>query len=307
MNLESRTIRLGTRGSKLALTQAHWVADKLRELNPSLQVDIEIIRTSGDHNQTKPFTEVGVKGMFVKELEQELLSKTVDVAVHCLKDMPAEMPLGLEVSAFPKREDPHDALISSKGLRLSGLPFGAVIGTSSARRKALLLHLRADFEIRELRGNLDTRLKKLETGEYDAIVLAAAGLNRMGWSQKITETLSPEVCLPAVGQGTLALQCRVSDATTRAIVGKLHDQDTNAVSMAERGFLQALGGGCSVPAAAYATLEADRITLQALVASTDGSRVLRTKVTGLRTAATEIGERAAQQLIMLGAKSLLVS
>lgn len=302
---DGETLRVGTRGSLLAQTQTEWVVAQLRAANPDMQIGIEIIQTTGDLRRDIPFAQVGTKGMFVKEIEQALLDGTIDVGVHSLKDMPGELPPGLELGAVPVREDPLDALLSRSGLTLEELPQGAVVGTSSIRRQAQLRYLRPDLHLTELRGNLDTRLRKLDAGEYDAILLACAGLNRLGLAERITQRLAPEVCVPAVGQGALALETRAGEWQKMPGLASLHDADTAVAVLAERSFQAALNGGCTVPAGAFATVTKESVTLQALIAAPDGSNMVRTSETTGRREAAELGRRVAERLLSQGGAAFL--
>jgi hydroxymethylbilane synthase len=243
-----------------------------------------------------PFTAIGTKGMFVKEIEEALLNDAIDLAVHSLKDMPGALPDGLILAAVPTRADARDALLSD-GRTLEGLPPGARVGTSSLRRQALLRSLRPDLALEELRGNLDTRLRKLDDGHYDAIVLACAGLERLGWTHRIVERLPPNVFVPPPGQGALALETRADDADMRALLSAIHDPDTADCVAAERAFQAALNAGCTIPAGAYARLEGDALHLSAFVASADGLRLRRTETQGYRHDAVPIGARAASTLL----------
>ena len=299
------TLRIGTRGSLLARTQTGWIADQIRAANPGLEIQIEIIQTTGDMRRDVPFAAVGTKGMFVKEIEQALLEGRIDVGVHSLKDMPSELPDGLELACVPSRENPFDALLTRSASSLGDLGHGAVVGTSSIRRSAQLRHTRPDLKIEELRGNLDTRIRKLDDGAYDAIVLAAAGLNRLGLADRIAEQLSPDTCVPAAGQGALALETRSGDLATLALLAPVHDLEAADAIATERAFLAALGGGCSVPAGAYAEIHGTQITLIAMIAAPDGSQVLRARAEDARTGAAALGVRVAEQLLTSGGRGLL--
>jgi hydroxymethylbilane synthase len=265
----------------------------------------EIIQTTGDRKSDMPFAQVGTKGMFVKEIEQALLQGTIDLGVHSLKDMPSELPEGLTLACVPEREEPYDALISRVGALLDELPAGAVVGTSSLRRQAQLRFHRPDLRLEELRGNLDTRLRKLDEGQYDAIVLACAGLNRLGFAERITERIAPEICLPAAGQGALALETRADDTRAQRILAALHDPDSADAVEAERGFLAALGGGCTVPAGALAQVEGERVTVQTMLARPDGASRIWVAERGERTRAAEVGAEAARRLLANGGTALL--
>lgn len=305
MKMSEKTLRLGTRGSLLARVQTDWVAAQLRANHPEQTLEIVVIETTGDLRRDVPFAQVGTKGMFVKEIEQALLDGTIDVGVHSLKDMPGFLPEGLELACVPKREDPRDALLSRDGFLLKQLPPGAVVGTSSVRRQAQLCVFRSDLRLEELRGNLDTRLRKLDEGQYDAIVLACAGLNRLGLGARITERLTPEICLPAVGQGALALETRVDDLVTRTLLAPLNDADSEVAVQAERGFQRALQGGCSVPAGALATVTGETVTITGLIVALDGSMTLWETRHGTRTEAEQLGNALAETLLAQGGRALL--
>ncbi|HLJ54412.1 MAG TPA: hydroxymethylbilane synthase [Chthonomonadaceae bacterium] len=298
-------IRIGTRGSLLSRTQTDWAAELIRRANPGLTIEIQVIQTTGDLSRDIPFAAVGTKGMFVKEIEQALLDGAIDVGVHSLKDMPSELPAGLELACVPPREDPLDALLARESTPLDRLAQGAVVGTSSTRRAAQLRAYRPDLRIQELRGNLDTRIRKLDDSRYDAILLAAAGLRRLGWAERITELIAPSVCVPAAGQGALALETRTGDATTLALLQPVHDADAADAVAAERAFLRALGGGCSVPAGAYAALHGGDVRLLAMIAAPDGSRVVRAEETGPRSDAAALGARVADRLLREGGREML--
>jgi hydroxymethylbilane synthase len=300
-------IVIGSRGSDLALTQSRHVAALLRELHPGLEVHIEVISTKGDRITDVPLAKVGGKGLFTKELEVALLDGSIDLAVHSLKDLPTELPEGLALAAVPPREDPHDALISAKGLGLAALPRGARVGTSSLRRRVQLLACRPDLDIVDLRGNVPTRLQKLHDLGLDAIVLAAAGLRRLGLQDAITELLPPSVMISAVGQGALGIETRSDDPRTRALLAPLHDTATAAATTAERSLLAAMGGGCQVPIGALAQVNGDRLELTACVCSTDGLTVLRVQLDGATTDAAALGRRAAEQLSEAGAGPLIAN
>lgn len=298
-------LRVGTRGSLLARAQTEGIVAQLRALHPSLEIVMEIIQTTGDVRRDVPFAQIGTKGMFVKEIEQALSDGRIDLGVHSLKDMPGELPDGLQLACVPTREDPRDALLTRNGLTLETLPQGALVGTSSLRRQAQLRAYRSDLRLAELRGNLDTRLRKLDAGDYDAIVLACAGLNRLGLADRISERLSPAVCVPAVGQGALALETRDDDPQTQAWLTPLHDPDTADAVAAERGFLAALGGGCTVPVGALAQVKADQVQLEALIAAPDGSQTLRETLSGPRAEAVSLGAKLAERLLARGGDAFL--
>ncbi len=299
------TLVLGTRGSKLALCQSEWFQSKIHEMAPDVRVVIKKIQTSGDKIVDVPLAKIGGKGLFVKEIEEALLVGEIDLAVHSMKDVPAQLPEGLEILCVPPREDPRDALISRDGRSFHRLKNGALIGTASLRRQAQLLHARPDLHITMLRGNLDTRLRKLREGQFDAIVLAAAGLHRLTWSQNITEYLPPLLCLPAIGQGALGIEGRSADQFVRSILAKLDDQETHTTVLAERAFLHRLEGGCQVPIAASATLVDDGLVLDGLVASVDGKTVIRDQIQGTRQQAHLLGVQLAERLLARGGDRIL--
>lgn len=300
-----RSLVLGTRGSRLAIWQAEWVQAKLRDIAPDVTVTLRRIKTSGDKILDVPLAKIGGKGLFVKEIEEALLQGEIDLAVHSMKDVPTALPDGLEILCMPAREDPRDALISRDARVLDQLPRGARVGTSSLRRQAQLLHRRPDLTIGMLRGNLDTRLRKLRDGEFDAVVLAAAGLRRMGWAEQITEYVPPEVSLPAIGQGALGLEGRRDDLFVRGVVAALDHPPTRMAVTAERALLERLEGGCQVPIAAHATLSGERLHLDGLVASVDGRRLVRDSVEGAASSARELGLRLAEQLLRQGGEAIL--
>jgi hydroxymethylbilane synthase len=287
---------IGSRGSHLALWQANYIAGRLKELG--VASEIQIIKTTGDHLQTASLVQAGGKGLFTKEIEDALLAGGIDVAVHSLKDLPTENPAGLTIAAIPEREDPRDALV---GKRLAELPQRARVGTSSNRRAAQLRLLRPDFVIDPVRGNVDTRLRKLHEGQYDAIVLAAAGLRRLGLQNEIAEFFSPEQICPAPGQGALGIQTRGEDRA-REICAQLNDELTARAVRCERAVLAALGGGCQLPIGAYAEVNGRLLNVQAGVFAPDGSRHVRTQAEGADP--EELGRRVAQELIARGAVSI---
>lgn len=294
-----------TRPSKLARWQTQWVIHALQTVHPNLECEEKIITTQGDKILDKPLPEIGGKGLFTQELESELLNGDVHCAVHSLKDLPVENPAGLTVGCIPARAEVRDALISANGYTLATLPNGASVGTSSLRRAAQILSLRPDIKTQSLRGNVDTRLRKALDGQYDAIILAGAGLTRLGLDSHVTEWLSLDVMLPAPGQGALAIQCRADDQVTLTLLSKLEDQATRKAVTAERAFLQGLGGGCAVPVAAYATNsdQSSVISLMGLVISEDGKKVV--KVADEGTDALVLGNELAQKAINNGADQIL--
>lgn len=299
-----RTITVGTRGSSLARTQTELVASALQAQWPDLKITTKTITTEGDRKLDVSTIQLG-KGAFVKEIEIALLKGEIDLAVHSCKDLPTDPVPGLTLGAFPRRADPRDTLVSRSDLGLAELPAGALIGTSSSRRKVQILIQRPDLHVAEIRGNVDTRLRKLRDGHYDAVILAAAGLDRMGWLDRATEILETDVMLPAPAQGALAVEIRADDDTTLAFLEPLDDAVTRTAVIAERAFLRALGGGCRVPIAAYAQVEDGRLLLQGLVAADDGSEHVRGQREGPAAESTEIGERLARQLLDQGAERIL--
>lgn len=301
-----RKIVVGSRRSKLALTQTNWVIDQLKKLGgDQFEFEVKEIVTKGDKVLDVTLSKVGGKGLFVKEIEQAMLNKEIDMAVHSMKDMPGFLPEGLTIGCIPFREDHRDALISRGHIKLADLKPGAIIGTSSLRRSAQLLMERPDLEIKWIRGNVDTRLSKLEDEEYDAILLATAGLKRLGWaSETVTEFLDTDICIPAVGQGALSIECREDDRELLALFEKFTCKNTEKAVRAERAFLQKMEGGCQVPIAGFARVEEnDEIILQVLVASPDGLQVFKEELRGFNP--EELGIKAADLLIEKGAKDLI--
>jgi hydroxymethylbilane synthase len=290
---------IGSRGSQLALWQARWIAARLAEAGHETR--IEIIKTTGDKITDVPLAKVGTKGLFTKEIEEALLDGRIDLAVHSLKDLPTELPAGLTIAAIPPREDARDAIV---GARLSDLPAGAVVGTSSLRRAAQLRAIRPDLAIESIRGNLDTRVRKLDEGQYHAIVLAAAGLSRLGWAHRIAETLSPELMCPAVGQGALAVETRETGEGYAACAA-LDDPTARAAVTAERAVLASLGGGCQVPIGAHAVITGDELRMAGVVVSPDGTRIVRLGERGAVRDAEEIGRRLGRALLAAGAQEIL--
>jgi hydroxymethylbilane synthase len=287
---------IASRGSQLALWQARWVAAQLTEAGQPCR--IEIIKTTGDKITDVPLSKVGGKGLFTKEIEEALLDGRADLAVHSLKDLPTELPEGLVLAAVPPREDPRDAIV---GRPLAELPQGAKVGTSSLRRAAQLRQLRPDLVVESVRGNLDTRLRKLDEGQYAAILLAAAGLKRLGWADRIAELLDPAAMCPAVGQGALAIETRAGSD----VAAPLDHAATHTAILAERALLCALGGGCQVPIGAHATVTSGRVSLLAIVAAPDGSQIIRASAEGPATDATALGRSVAQELLARGAREIL--
>jgi hydroxymethylbilane synthase len=301
-------IRIATRGSALALWQANWVRDRLMADDPELAVELLVLKTRGDKILDRALSEVGGKGLFVKEIEEALLDGRAEVAVHSMKDLPAEIPTGLLLGAVPLREDARDALLVAPALSardVASLPTGARIGTSSLRRVCQLKARRPDLEIVPLRGNVDTRVRKVDAGELDAIVLACAGLNRLGHGARITAALSTAESLPAIGQGALAIECRDDDAETLARLHKLDDRTTAHAVTAERAFLRRLQGDCKTPLAAHATVDGARLILEGLVGAPDGSQLLRHSLEGSAGDGESIGRALAEELLAQGADRLL--
>jgi hydroxymethylbilane synthase len=299
-----KALRIGTRGSALALWQARSIARELREIT-GLEPEIVIIKTSGDKFQQTSFSQIGTKGVFIKELEDALLDERIDLAVHSMKDVPTEMPEGLTIAAIGKREDVRDALLSSSGATLASLPQSARVGTSSLRRQSQLLHARRDLRVLELRGNVDTRIEKLKRGDYDAIVLAKAGLDRLGLSGNISQVLPHEVSLPAAGQGAIGIEARTGDAETLRVLEALENAESRSAVTAERSALAGLGGGCQVPIGAWGRVENGKLLLDVAVLSPDGTQRMWEKDSGLPEEAEGIGKRVAKKLRDCGAAALL--
>lgn len=305
--MKIKLFRIATRKSALALWQAHHIKDRLQQIYPQLKVELLGITTSGDKNITTSLSDVGGKGLFVKELEEALLADKADIAVHSMKDVPMNFPEDLTIAAICKREDPRDALICSQYSNLDSLPIGAVIGTASLRRLCQLKALRPDLVVNPLRGNIDTRLKRLDEGKFAAIILAVAGLQRLGLQHRIAEYLPPAEFLPAVGQGALGVECRASNHQVIELISILNDYETYLCVTAERAMNEALNGGCQVPIAGYATLQAEQILLRGLVGSLDGSKVLRASIKGSATDPEQLGKQVAQELLAAGANEILQS
>jgi hydroxymethylbilane synthase len=306
-----KNIRIGTRGSQLALWQAHHVKSSIETLFPDLTVEIITISTKGDRITDRPLALVGGKGLFVKEIETALLNNQIDLAVHSMKDMPGELPEGLVIGAIPARENPFDVMISRDNKRLADYPPGAKIGTSSLRRGSQLKAARPDLEILSIRGNLDTRLKKLNAGDYDAIVLAAAGLRRLGQAAEITQYLDEDLMVPAVGQGALCIETRENDTEIAAVMEQLDHAPTRLCVTGERAFLKQIEGSCHIPVACYAQIKEDQVIFTALVASEDGQKVIRRQITcpedAPLSAIVEQGRALADQLLENGGKQILES
>lgn len=301
---------LATRKSMLAMCQSNWVKSRLEQAFAVQGVTVELLQvvTKGDKILDVPLAQIGGKGLFVKEIEEAMLEGRADLAVHSLKDVPTEIPDGLEVTVFPQREDARDAFLSHRCDSISTLPEGARVGTSSLRRKAQIMAMRPDLEIVNLRGNLDTRLKKLEAGEFDAIILAAAGLHRLGLERHIKQYIPPQFLLPAIGQGCLGIEFRTSDSDTRELLSVLHSRETAVCVRAERAFLAALGGGCQVPIAAHAWLSQnmqDMLIMEGLVADEAGGRLVRLRLSGSKEQPEELGRRLGERVLAAGGQEIL--
>jgi len=299
-----RPLRIGSRGSILAQWQAETVRERLAQM-AGVPAEIVFIKTSGDRFQQAEVSQIGLKGVFIKELEDALLEGRVDLAVHSMKDVPTEIPPGLAFPAICQREDVRDCLVTASGARLDDLPAGARVGTSSLRRQSQLRHHRPDLDLRNLRGNVDTRLRKLERGEYDAIVLAKAGLDRLGWSSRITEAISTEISLPAVGQGALGIEARADDGKVLEVLARLDHAETRTAVMAERTLLAELEGGCQVPLGAWGRMEESELVLEACVLSVDGADYIRKRAAGAPREPEALGRDLAQSLLAAGADRIL--
>ena len=302
-----RKIIVGTRSSKLAMTQTKWVIEQLKQAGAPYEFEIKNIITKGDRILDVTLSKVGGKGLFVKEIEQQMIDEDIDFAVHSMKDLPSELPTGLIIGATPARVDARDALITKTGGGLDSLPEGAVVGTSSLRRGSQLLKLRPDLKIESIRGNIDTRLEKLKTGPFDGILLAAAGLQRMGWSDEtVSEYISTDDMIPAVGQGILAIECRADDQEVRDLLNLIHDQMTEKVAFAERSFLAAIEGSCHVPVGGFATINEDlSTTLVGFLGSVDGQQILLERETSLDP--MQLGQTVATRLLDAGGREILAS
>lgn len=300
-------LTIGTRQSLLALWQSNHIAALLRAKYPKCEVVLKKIVTKGDRILDVPLAQIGGKGLFTKEIETDLLDGTIDLAVHSLKDMPTVLPEGLCLTAITERANERDAFVSNKYASFEELPLGAVIGTSSLRRKAQLLAARPDLEIRDLRGNVDTRLRKLDEGLYDAVILAAAGLERLGHGDRITALIPPDVCLPAVGQGALAIEARTADSEVREMLSFLNCQATKQATDAERAFLGLVEGGCQVPIGVHADAEAEKIKIEAIIASLDGSTVLRDTISGEAKDAAALGQKLGKKMLAAGGQEILAA
>jgi len=301
----SKTIRIGTRGSQLALWQANWVKSNLEGLYRDLQIELEVIKTSGDKILDVPLAKVGGKGLFVKEIEQALMDGQIDIAVHSMKDMPGDLPDSLCIGVIPEREVPYDILISQGDKPIKNLPTGARVGTSSLRRASQLLYMRPDIEIFPLRGNLDTRIRKLTAEHLDAIILAGAGVKRLNLEHVISEYIDPDIILPAVGQGALCIEVRKADPPIHELIAPLDHAETNRIVKSERAFLKRLEGGCQVPMAAFGRIDADTLTLAGMVAETDGTIMHHQTISGAVSEAEAIGHELAGRLIDMGADQII--
>ncbi|MDP2644833.1 MAG: hydroxymethylbilane synthase [Desulfobacterales bacterium] len=298
-------VSIGTRGSALALWQSNWVKSALEKQFSHLSFALKVIKTKGDRILDVPLAKVGGKGLFVKEIEDALLDGRIDLAVHSMKDMPAEIPPGLAIGAIPRRENPQDVLLSKNGLSLSNLAAGARIGTGSLRRAAQLRYARKDLDVVPLRGNLDTRIRKLTTEDLDGIILAAAGVRRLGFESKITQYLDENIMLPAAGQGALCIEVRQNDPRITPVVGVLNHLETQAAVLGERAFLNRIGGSCQVPVAAYGKIQKEILVLCALVADIDGKTIIKETASGSTLHSVDIGTKLADRLLARGAKELL--
>ena len=301
-----KKIIIGTRSSKLALWQADYIMERLQQQYPDVEIEKCLMTTKGDKILDAPLAKIGGKGLFTKELETAMLEGEIDIAVHILKDMPVVVPEGLVITAITERENPGDALVSNKYNSFAELPEGAKIGTSSLRRKAQLLHARPDFNIQDLRGNVNTRLQKLESENFDAIILAAAGLKRLGFSDRIKEELPKTMCLPAVGQGALAVETREDDTELREMLAFLDDKETRACTITERAFLAAVEGGCQVPVGVYAiSPKPGMVKAEAVIASLDGSKLYRDSIEGPALEGVKLGRELANKLLDMGGRDIL--
>ena len=304
--MNSDTITIGTRASKLALWQAEYIAGEIEKQHPACHVELKTMTTKGDRILDAPLAKIGGKGLFTKELEQAMLAGEIDLAVHSLKDMPTEVPEGLVIGAITARLDPGDAFVSVRYKAIEELPQGARVGTSSLRRRAQLLAVRPDLTILDLRGNVNTRLAKLDAGEFDAIVLAAAGLKRLGLGERIRTILPSAMILPAVGQGALAVECRADDLRIRECIDFLRDPHMTAAATAERAFLRRVEGGCQIPVGVYAEVGADNMLhVEAMIASVDGMRVCRSRTMGAIASAEALGISLAEELLDVGGRDIL--
>ncbi len=305
MTEKTKLVRIATRKSALALWQAEFVKAELERFHADVRVELVPMSTQGDIILDTPLAKIGGKGLFVKELEQAMLDGRADIAVHSMKDVPVEFPEGLELYTICEREDPRDAFVSNNFANLNELPQGAIVGTSSLRRQCQIKALRPDLDIRDLRGNVNTRLGKLDDGQYDAIILAAAGLIRLKMGSRIADYIEPEVSLPANGQGAVGIECRIDDEVTKALLAPLEHTQTRIRVNAERSMNRYLEGGCQVPIGAYALVDGEQVHLRGLVGAVDGSEILRDEVTGHVNDAEELGIELAKKLLAQGADKIL--
>lgn len=302
----SSSLRIGTRGSGLALWQAHHVERLISQTHPEINTEIVVIKTTGDTNLESPLSEIGGKGVFVKEIEEALLDGRIDIAVHSLKDVPAELPEGLSLNAYLKRHDPRDALISRAGQKLNELPDGSTIGTGSLRRASQILNLRPGLQIEPIRGNVDTRIRKLQEGElYDAIVLALAGLERMGLQENVTEVISTDKMLPSPGQGIVAVESRQEDSVTNGLLDSINHPETMLQALAERAFLKSLSGDCDVPMGCLSIVHDQEFTVTGVLAKPNGSVLIREYLTGSRNQAEGLSEELAEKILNMGGTEIL--
>ncbi|MCW8907830.1 MAG: hydroxymethylbilane synthase [Sedimenticola sp.] len=301
----SQRLRIATRKSPLAMWQAEHVASLLKQANPDLEIELVGMSTQGDKILDTPLAKIGGKGLFVKELEQGMLDGRADIAVHSMKDVPVELPEGLHLPVIMEREDPRDAFVSNRYGRLDELPQGAVLGTASLRRQCQAAERRPDLKILTLRGNVNTRLRKLDEGEFDAIILASAGLKRLGFRERISACMEPEESLPAIGQGAIGIECRVDDVRVNELIAALHDTETAYCVEAERAMNNRLMGGCQVPIAGHAILNHDRLFMRGLVGEPDGSRIMRAEISGPASEAARLGTELAEDLLGQGADQVL--
>ena len=300
-----KEIRIGTRASALALWQAEWVKSELEKKYPGMTVSLTKIKTTGDKILDVPLAQVGGKGLFVKEIEEAMLAHEIDIAVHSMKDVPTMFPDGLHLSCITKREDARDALLTRNNMKFKDLPQGATIGTSSLRRQAQLMSVRPDFKIAQLRGNVDTRLRKLKEGQFDAIILAAAGVRRLGLAGNVSEYLDTAISLPAIGQGALGIECRVDDRELNDLIAFFNHQDTRTCVTGERALLRRLEGGCQVPIACYGQMVNGKLHLIGLVGSVDGKRIIKETIEGEAEKAEKLGVTLAEKLLKQGADVIL--
>ncbi|HSQ77253.1 MAG TPA: hydroxymethylbilane synthase [Nitrospirota bacterium] len=300
-----KQIRIGTRASALALWQAEWVKSELEKKYPGTSVTLTKIKTTGDKILDVPLAKVGGKGLFVKEIEEAMLEGEIDIAVHSMKDVPTFFPDGLHLSCITKREDPRDALLTRNKVKFKDLPQGANVGTSSLRRQAQIMNIRPDFIIHQLRGNVDTRLRKLKEGQYDAIILAAAGVKRLGLTENVSEYIDPKISLPAIGQGALGIECRVDDRELNDMIAFFNHADTRTCVTGERALLRRLEGGCQVPIACYGEMKNGKLHLIGLVGSVDGKRIIKDAIEGDPDKAEKLGVTLAEKLLSQGADVIL--